>query len=85
MVTRPVSDALIIGAGVSGLTTAVCFAEAGLATRVIAEHLPLQTTSAAAAASWGPYMVTDPRALRWSEQARLDMGPEHVVCDGQGG
>jgi D-amino-acid oxidase len=63
-------DALVIGAGVSGLTTAVCLAEAGWTVGVVAERPPAQTTSAVAGASWGPYMVSDPRVLGWSERTR---------------
>ncbi|NJP43252.1 FAD-dependent oxidoreductase [Actinacidiphila epipremni] len=46
----------VIGAGVSGLTTAVVLAEAGLRVRVIAEDIPGRT-SLAAGAMWGPYLV----------------------------
>jgi D-amino-acid oxidase len=66
----PQSDVLVIGAGVSGLTTAVVLAEAGADVRMIAQKPPLETTSAAAGASWSPYMVTDPRVLAWSAEAR---------------
>ena len=37
-----------------GLTTAISLAEAGLATRIVAEALPAATTSVAAGAIWGP-------------------------------
>jgi D-amino-acid oxidase len=66
-------EILVIGAGVSGLTTAVCLAEAGLAVRILSQHPPLRTTSAAAGASWGPYLVEDERVLRWSTQTRLKL------------
>lgn len=52
-------DALVIGAGVCGLTTAICLAEAGLAVTVRAARLPLGTTSAAAGAIWGPHLVEE--------------------------
>ncbi len=45
----------IVGAGVSGLTCAVVFAESGLATSVFAEQIGDRTDSAAAAAMWYPY------------------------------
>jgi len=45
----------IVGAGVSGLTCAVVFAELGYRTAIFAEHIGLGTTSAAAAAIWYPY------------------------------
>lgn len=62
-------DVVVIGAGVSGLTTAVCLAEAGAEVRVDADRLPAQTTSAAAGAMWDPYLV-EPRDLveRWSRE-----------------
>jgi len=63
-------DVLVIGAGVSGLTSAVCLAESGRTVRVIAQDPSLKTTSAVAGASWGPYMTVDPRALEWSRTSR---------------
>jgi D-amino-acid oxidase len=47
----------IIGAGVSGLTCAIAFAERGYRTAIFAKHIGQQTTSAAAAAVWFPYHV----------------------------
>lgn len=69
MVTHPRSDVLIIGAGVSGLSTAVCLVEAGYSVRVLAELPPEWTTSARAGASWGPYMMTHPKALDWCRES----------------
>lgn len=63
-------DALVIGAGVSGLTVAICLAEAGLAVRVRTRQLPA-VTSCAAGAIWGPYLIDDERVLPWSEQTRV--------------
>ena len=48
---------LVIGAGVCGLTTAICLAEAGLDVTIRAARPPLETTSAAAGAIWGPHLV----------------------------
>ncbi len=45
----------IIGAGVSGLTCAVLFAERGYRTAIFAEEIGQRTTSAAAGALWFPY------------------------------
>ena len=57
---------LVIGAGVAGLTTAVCLAEAGLAVAIQAGRPPQQTTSAVAGAIWGPHLVEDSdRVTRW--------------------
>ena len=63
------ASAVVIGAGVSGLTTAVCLAEAGLDVRVDTDRPPGATTSAAAGAMWDPYLV-EPRDLveRWSRE-----------------
>jgi D-amino-acid oxidase len=45
----------IIGAGVSGLTCGVVFAERGYRTAIFAKEVGQQTTSGAAAAVWFPY------------------------------
>lgn len=59
-------DILVIGAGVSGLTTAVCLAEAGARVQISAATPPAQTTSAAAGAIWGPHLVEPgDRVTRW--------------------
>jgi D-amino-acid oxidase len=46
-------DVMVIGSGVSGLTTAVCLADAGHAVRICTAALPQETTSRAAGAIWG--------------------------------
>ena len=61
------ADAVVVGAGVSGLTTAISLLEAGLTTRVVTAALPAQTTSAAAGAIWGPVRSGPPdRIYEWS-------------------
>ena len=45
----------IVGAGVSGLTCGVLFAERGFRTKIFAEQIGTQTTSGAAGALWFPY------------------------------
>lgn len=45
---------VVVGAGVSGLTSAICLAEAGWPVRVWAAAMPRQTTSAVAGAVWAP-------------------------------
>ena len=47
----------IIGAGVSGLTCGVVFAEYGYRTAIFAKEIGQQTTSSVAAAVWFPYHV----------------------------
>jgi D-amino-acid oxidase len=65
-VTDRAGEVLVIGAGVAGLTSAVCLAESGLAVTVQARQLPRQTTSAVAGAIWGRHLVEDTdRVTRW--------------------
>jgi D-amino-acid oxidase len=70
-VTTTDADVLVIGAGVIGLSTAICLAEAGVNVAVAAAELPQQTTSVAAGAVWGPHLVgMDERIARWAEVTR---------------
>jgi D-amino-acid oxidase len=65
-VARTGPDVLVVGAGVSGLTTAVCLAETGRSVEIRADRMPQDTTSAVAGAIWGPHLVeTGERAARW--------------------
>ena len=50
-----IKNVAIVGAGVSGLTCGVLFAERGYRTAIFAEETGERTTSAAAAALWFPY------------------------------
>ena len=50
-----IKSVAIVGAGVSGLTCAVVFAERGYHTAIFAEEAGQRTSSAAAAAVWFPY------------------------------
>jgi D-amino-acid oxidase len=68
-VTAADLDVLIVGAGVSGLTTGVCLAEAGLRVRIWTAEPPQTTTSVAAGAMWGPYLVEPVDRVRvWSQR-----------------
>ena len=59
--------AIVVGAGVVGLTTAVCLREAGIAADVVAREEPQDTTSAVAAALWYPYRaLPQERVTAWS-------------------
>jgi D-amino-acid oxidase len=63
-----VQQVTVIGAGVIGLSTAICLAEAGARVAVHAAEPPGQTTSVAAGALWGPHLVgTDERVPRWAD------------------
>jgi D-amino-acid oxidase len=68
------TDVLVIGAGVSGLTTALGLLEAGLpasSVRLIAEEPPALTTSRCAGAIWGPYLSSyDQDTNEWSRYTR---------------
>jgi D-amino-acid oxidase len=64
-----VENVTVIGAGVSGLTTAVVLAEAGVRVHVVAEDLPGRT-SLAAGAMWGPYLVEPKEKVdEWSQNS----------------
>jgi D-amino-acid oxidase len=65
-------EILVVGAGVSGLTTAIHLAETGHEVRVIAELRPAKSTSACAGASWGP-LGKDPRTAEWAEFTRAKL------------
>ena len=57
----------VIGAGVSGLTTATLLAEGGWPSTIFAAEVTPHTTSAAAAAIWYPYDAAPADAVtRWS-------------------
>src|ERR1700745_2667621 len=57
----------IVGAGVSGLTCGVIFAERGHRTAIFAKEIGRQTTSAAAAALWFPYDVEpEDKVIPWA-------------------
>ncbi|MCA1185425.1 MULTISPECIES: FAD-dependent oxidoreductase [unclassified Saccharopolyspora] len=57
---------LVIGAGVSGLSTAVILAESGVPVRVRTDEPPADTTSAVAGAIWGPALLQPAdRVRRW--------------------
>ncbi len=60
-------DVLVIGAGVSGLSTALALLRDGLDVIVYAADPPLRTTSAAAGALWGVHLAgTDERIGGWA-------------------
>lgn len=89
---------VVIGAGVSGLTTAICLLELGSPVRVWAAEPPLQTTSIVAGAWWGPAFVEpaaetsgwmaqslrDFRALADNADAGVRLAPALAVGDPPG-
>lgn len=62
---------VVVGAGVSGLTTAICLAEAGWPVRVWTATMPRQTTSAVAGAVWAPPRPAERavETLGWTEHS----------------
>jgi D-amino-acid oxidase len=68
---------VVVGAGVVGLTTAVCLRSIGVEANIVARDAPEATTSAVAAALWYPYRalpadrVTAWSAATYAELSRL--------------
>lgn len=60
---------VVVGAGVSGLTSAVCLAEAGRPVRVWSAAVGSRTTSAVAGAVWAPPRPGSAKTLEWSEHS----------------
>ncbi|MEV4350692.1 FAD-dependent oxidoreductase [Actinoplanes sp. NPDC049596] len=67
MTDRP--DVLVVGAGVSGLTTGVRLAESGLRVRIRAEQEPHRSSSAAAGAIWDPIYAHHSRVETWAARS----------------
>lgn len=66
-------EAVVLGAGVSGLTTAICLAEAGWAVRVWAAEPPADTVSAVAGAMWGPsFQAPMDKTMAWTNRSLPD-------------
>ncbi|WP_033345872.1 FAD-dependent oxidoreductase [Catenuloplanes japonicus] len=61
-------DVLVIGAGVSGITTALRLAERGHRVLIRARELPHESTSCAAGALWGPVVAEHERVTEWSDE-----------------
>jgi D-amino-acid oxidase len=68
--TRLMTGVIVVGAGVVGLTCAVRLLEDGHQVDVLARDLPLETTSAVAAALWYPYRAYPlEKVTAWSAQS----------------
>jgi D-amino-acid oxidase len=76
---------LVIGAGVSGLSTAKLLLDSGYSVDIWAKDLPQQTTSNVAAAFWYPYLC-NPRdkVIGWSKFT-LNYLKQHAVTDTSSG
>ena len=78
--------ALVIGAGVIGLTTAVVLAEAGYEVTIWAREAPPRDTATAAAAIWYPSAsASEPRMLSrgWALQTLAEL--RHLSSSGTAG
>jgi glycine/D-amino acid oxidase-like deaminating enzyme len=63
---------VVVGAGVSGLTTGICLAEAGRLVRVWTAEPPQQTTSVVAGALWGPsFQEPMAKTMAWTDSNRI--------------
>jgi D-amino-acid oxidase len=68
------SRVVVVGAGVIGLSCAVRLLEAGHEVSVVARDLPLETTSAVAAALWYPYRAYPfERVTAWSSTTYAEL------------
>jgi D-amino-acid oxidase len=68
------ADALVIGAGVIGLTSAICLAEGGMDVRIRTAAPPQETTSRAASAMWGSSFAGPADDVRrWALQSLDDL------------
>lgn len=75
---------IVVGAGVSGLSTAIVLAEAGERVTIWAAEHPQLTTSGVAAAVWYPYKAyPEARVLPWSARALEVFGT--ITPDGDSG
>ncbi len=78
------SRVIVVGAGVVGLSCAVRLLEDGQRVDVVARDLPLETTSAVAAALWYPYRaLPHDRVTQWSGRS-YDMFAELARTTGTG-
>ncbi len=64
---------MVVGAGVSGLTTAACLAEAGWTVQVWSAEPPHSTTSVVAGALWGPsFQEPMAKTMSWTDRSLVD-------------
>jgi D-amino-acid oxidase len=82
--TRRVARVIVVGAGVVGLSCAVRLLEAGHHVDVVARDLPLETTSAVAAALWYPYRAAPfARVTAWAQRTYVAL--EALAADAADG
>jgi D-amino-acid oxidase len=76
---------LVIGAGVSGLSTAILLLKKGYEVEIWSKDLPMHTTSAVAAAFWFPFLAEpQDKIIGWSNFTRKYL-EEHALNDQESG
>lgn len=75
---------VILGGGVSGLTTGVCLVEAGIDVTIQAPEVAETTLSAAAGAIWGPYLVEPQKLVDIWGAKTLEVLRELALVQGAG-
>lgn len=75
---------VILGGGVSGLTTGICLAEAGISVKIRAPEVAETTLSVAAGAIWGPYLVEPGKLVEVWGGKTLEVLRELAVVPGTG-
>ncbi|MBI1326954.1 MAG: FAD-dependent oxidoreductase [Alphaproteobacteria bacterium] len=64
------AEIIIIGAGITGLTTALTLQRAGYQTKIITKDYGINSASGVSAALWKPYEANPPeRVLKWARHA----------------
>jgi D-amino-acid oxidase len=67
-VRSPFEPVVVVGGGVSGLTTAICLAEAGCRVHLWTAEPPHRTTSVVAGGLWGPsFQEPIANTMAWTE------------------
>ena len=75
-------EIIVIGCGVSGLTTGIRLLEGNFRVKILAYSLPPNTTSDIAAAYWSPFRVyPEGRVLKWG---RFSLGRFMELCEFSG-
>ncbi|HYV94469.1 MAG TPA: FAD-dependent oxidoreductase [Chitinophagales bacterium] len=63
---------IVVGCGISGLSSGLLLARAGFDVKIISKNLPPHTTSNKAAAFWSPYYANGDRVARWAMESYLE-------------
>lgn len=63
---------VVVGCGISGLSSALLLAIEGFDVKIISKNLPPNTVSNKAAAFWSPYYVAGDRVARWANESYFE-------------